>query len=516
MAEYKALFHILKSLQIDENRDGLPQRLLDQVIEFTGAQKGFIVVQEHGSFHEKYQVRFDRNRLSALKRKFSRSLVREAIRSREIVFSHDLSEDRRFADATSVAEFGRSSILVAPLGFKNDVLAVVYLEREPLAGPFDQNANYFMKEFVEIAGFALHKALKIENLEQFKRLHERDFLARYNFEGIITRHPKMIRLLEAVAQVAQSDATVLIRGETGTGKELIAKALYLNSKRAHRPFATLHCGALPESLFESELFGHKRGAFTGASSDRIGRISQASEGTLFIDEVAEIPLPSQAKLLRFFQFGEFQRIGSDHVEHVDVRIVAATHRNLEEMIEQGAYRQDLYYRLNVLELEIPPLRERLSDIPLLTAFFLKQYWPKKDEVPELSTEAAEALEQYQYPGNVRELAHVLERACVLAREPVIGLDLLPKAIKENYRKSKLSLNGMEENIHFSTYSNQELKAARDAAGKIAVEKVELAYLQGLLAMHDGQVAKAAKAAGMQRTYLYRLIAKYKDRLGQSA
>jgi len=499
---YQALFEILKLIQTEQDQSTLPIHLLDRVVAFTQADRGFIVVREKETFEERYQIRFDQQRFSAQKRRFSRSLVREAVRGRKLIYTEEFSDDSRFVNAESVAQIGGDAILVVPIAHGDRVLAVIYLERTSENGPFSKQALQFMDEFMTMAALTLFRVLELAELTQFRQNHERDLLARFDFEGIVGRHPSMISLLETVAQVAASEAGVLIRGETGTGKELIARAVHCNSERKKQPFVTLHCGALPESLFESELFGHRRGAFTGAQSDRVGRIASANGGTLFIDEVAEIPLPSQAKLLRFLQSGEIQRVGSDRVEQVDVRIVTATHRDLVDMVDKGEFRQDLYYRLHVIELEIPPLRERRTDIPLLVSHFMSLYWKKQGEAPQLSTETTARLEAWHYPGNIRELAHVIERVCVLARTPILTPDLLPKTM----------LDAEEGNgeIRFSSYTNEELKLARERAGNEAVERVERAFLDGLMALTDGNIPEAAKRADMHRTYLYRLISKHKN------
>jgi len=500
---YETLFQILELIQTETDQHRLAERLLERVVAFTEAERGFILVREGDSFEERYKIRYDREKLTAQQRRFSRSLVREAVRAREILHTADFADDTRFVDAESVALIGGDAILVAPVTRGDKVLAVIYLERPAEMGAFSEEARTFMAELTRAAGAALFRALEWAELTRFQREHARDLLAAHDFEGIVGRHPRMLALLETVAQVAASDAGVLIRGETGTGKELIAHAVHRNSPRKKASFVTLHCGALPETLFESELFGHKRGAFTGATVDRVGRIAQAHRGTLFIDEVAEIPLPAQAKLLRFLQSGEIQRVGSDRVEHLDVRVVAATHRDLAAMIEAGEFRQDLFYRLQVIELEIPPLRMRKSDIPLLVDHFLGVYWKREGPAPRLSPETAAILEAWSFPGNVCELAHLVERACVLAKGPHLTPDLLPGQIRE------IDAGPSVDAGLFSSYSNEELKAARETATKEAVDRVERAYLDGLLATTDGNIPEAAERAGMHRTYLYRLVAKHK-------
>jgi len=503
---YRALFELFKTLQTECDHPKLPRILLDRVIEFSEADKGFIVVREADDFQERYHVAFDPKLRTEQKRQFSRSLVREVIRSGEPILSRDISIDQRFESIASVRQLGSASVLVVPLRHGSTVNAVIYQEKH--GDPFGDTELAFAREFADMAGLTLHLAVERESLRKYKQDRETDVFQRYDFGKITTNHPKMLRMLEMVGRIAQSDATVLIRGDTGTGKELIAQAIYKNSARRHKPFVTLHCGALPETLLESELFGHKRGAFTGAHADRSGRIAIAHGGTLFIDEVAEIPLTTQAKLLRFFQFGEFQRIGSDRTEKVDVRIVAATHAPLDKLVESGQFRADLYYRLKVIEIRIPALAERQSDLSLLLDAFLFKFWPPRQGVPHLTPRAYEALLAHAFPGNVRELEHLVQRMCLLAHGPSLDLDVLPPEIAATQRhRHQTEVNSANSPV-FLDYSNQELKLARRQATKHAVDHVEKAFLEGLLLRSDGNIKKAAELSGMQRTYIYKLLAKH--------
>jgi DNA-binding NtrC family response regulator len=253
---------------------------------------------------------------------------------------------------------------------------------------------------------------------------------RYSFKNIIGSSAPMEAVFEAVAQVAPSRASVLITGESGTGKELIAAALHEHSPRAKGPFVKLHCAALAESLLESELFGHERGSFTGATGRRDGRFSQANGGTLFLDEIGEISAPVQVKLLRFLQEHEFERVGGNETVKVDVRVIAATNRDLKAEVEKGRFREDLYYRLNVINIEMPPLRERRTDIPLLAMHFLKKYAGENGKAIEgFTDDALVALEAYRWPGNVRELENAIERAVVLCNGARVGVAELPRAIR---------------------------------------------------------------------------------------
>jgi DNA-binding NtrC family response regulator len=248
---------------------------------------------------------------------------------------------------------------------------------------------------------------------------------RYRFENIVGSAPSMQGVFETVAQVASSRANILITGESGTGKELIAAALHERSPRAKGPFVKLHCAALAESILESELFGHERGAFTGAQARRDGRFFQAHGGTLFMDEIGEISPAIQVKLLRFLQEHEFERVGGNETIRVDVRVIAATNRNLAERVAEGKFREDLYYRLNVINIEMPALRDRASDVPLLATHFLRKYAAENaKELSGFSGEALERISSYGWPGNVRELENVVERAAVLARGgQIMGADL---------------------------------------------------------------------------------------------
>jgi hypothetical protein len=240
------------------------------------------------------------------------------------------------ADRLSVRLLGNRSVAVAPLHHESEVFGVLYLEYPTPLARLDAELKTFLAELSEMAGLFLARAVEREALRQHARQLERDLFAQYDFAGIVTRHPKMLEVLKVVAQVADAPSTILIRGETGMGKELIARALHVNSARRQMPFVTIHCSALPESILESELFGHVKGAFSGAERDRPGRIASGDGGTLLLDEVAEIPWTVQAKLLRFLQFGELQRLGSDRLEKVDVRILAATHQDLAGMVAQGS------------------------------------------------------------------------------------------------------------------------------------------------------------------------------------
>jgi len=252
----------------------------------------------------------------------------------------------------------------------------------------------------------------------------------FDFSGVLGSSPRIREIFQLLEMVAPSEATVLLLGETGTGKELVAQAIHRNSPRAAGPFVVVNCATLPETLLESELFGHERGSFTGATNRKDGRFLVAHHGTLFLDEIGELSLPIQAKILRVLQSREFEPVGSNRTQKVDVRIIAATNQDLEKMGREGRFRDDLYYRLNVFPLVLPPLRERLEDLPVLADFFLKKYGEKnRREVITLAPETLQAFRHYPWPGNIRELENIIERGVIVCQGDVLTLQDLPAALQ---------------------------------------------------------------------------------------
>ena len=323
------------------------------------------------------------------------------------------------------------------------------------------------------------RALKRE-LEQARA----ELSQRKSGSAIIGRSPPMLRLLDRIDTIAQSDAPVLITGESGTGKELVARTLHERSTRRARPFIAVNCAAFPETLLEAELFGHERGAFTGAVKRRDGRFKAADGGTLLLDEIAEIPLPAQAKLLRVLQEGTVEPLGTNESTRVDVRIISASHRNLRERIKDGRFREDLYYRLNVLDIEIPPLRERRGDLPLLLQYFLARFTPAGKPAPSISPRAWAVLSQYAFPGNVREFAHAVEHAVVLASGGEIDIEHLPGGIAGGGDSGGNSSSGNLRSLG------------------IALKEFEREYLLRALAQAGGKKMKAAEILGISRKNLW--------------
>ena len=327
-------------------------------------------------------------------------------------------------------------------------------------------------------------------------------------EGIVGKSEVMQQVFKLIGQVAQSDATVLITGESGTGKELVARAIYHHSRRAERSFMAINCAAIPENLLESELFGHERGAFTSAAERRIGKFEQCDEGTIFLDEIGDMPQATQTKILRVLQNGEFQRVGGNQTIRVDVRVLAATNKEPEKLVAEKKFREDLYYRLNVVRIHLPPLRERREDIPVLLDYFLQRLGKEDDalkRVKRVAPQALEVLEKYNWPGNVRELENAISRAAVVARGDSIFLDDLPLDIREP-RPSTVPAKQVEQTVEAAVASLFAL-ARNDPQLKI-IAAVERELIVRALAETGGNQLQAAKLLGMTRATLRKRIEKF--------
>jgi Nif-specific regulatory protein len=346
-----------------------------------------------------------------------------------------LGDDQRFLDRTGVYDIDLPFIGV-PITIDTNPIGV--LTAQPMDSEWVQlKCSRFMQMVANLIGQSLLLARKVKDSQKAIE-HERDSLRRkvkgeHGFSNMVGHTQGMRFVFEQVRQVSKWDTTVLVRGESGTGKELIANAIHYNSPRANAPFIKLNCAALPDNLLESELFGHEKGAFTGAVSQRKGRFEQAHGGTMFLDEIGEISPAFQAKLLRVLQEGEFERVGGTKTQKVDVRVVAATNRNLEEEVQKGNFREDLYYRLNVMPINMPPLRERVADIPDLAQFLINKIGTNQGRELSIDDSGLKILMRYDWPGNVRELENRLERAAVMSDNGHID-------------KQALGLSGLTESV----------------------------------------------------------------------
>jgi transcriptional regulator with PAS, ATPase and Fis domain len=313
---------------------------------------------------------------------------------------------------------------------------------------------------------------------------------RFHFGSMVGRSRQMQGVFELIARIAQTDITVLIEGESGTGKELVARAIHQASSRGRRPFIAVNCGALPENLLESELFGHIRGAFTGAINNKRGLFEEANGGTIFLDEIGEMSPALQVKLLRFLQDGEIKRVGSNEVLKLDVRVIAATNRRLQQMVNEGQFRSDLYYRLNVIGINLPPLRERPEDVEFLAGHFLRKFAQRlRKPVSDISGEAMQRLREYHWPGNVRELENVLERAVALAADNRLDTLDLPAAVRDASRTTHVPV-------------------------RLSLREVERQHILETVDACNGNYDEAARVLGIGRTTLWRKLKEYGSENGR--
>ncbi|UCF73851.1 MAG: sigma-54-dependent Fis family transcriptional regulator [Deltaproteobacteria bacterium] len=353
--------------------------------------------------------------------------------------------------------------------------------------------DYITKPFRnEELKLTIKKALELYKLKKENKLLSEALSDRYKYGNIIGKSKPMLEIYDMIGKVAQSKASVMITGPSGTGKELIAKAIHYNSPRKDRPFISINCGALTETLLESELFGHERGAFTGAVAMKKGRFELADGGTLFLDEVGEMPPSLQVKLLRVLQEMEFERVGGTKSIEVDVRILAASNRKLREDVDRGVFREDLFYRLNVVQVEVPPLRDRTEDIPLLVAHFIEKFQPSDKTKIELAPEVWKLLYSYNWPGNIRELENIIERALVMNSDGLIGTEDLPH-----------DFSGKQEELSVDRF------IPRNAPLQETLEQIEEKLIRRALSQCNNIQSHAAKMLGITKSLIQHKMKKYK-------
>jgi Nif-specific regulatory protein len=408
--DLSALMKVSTAISAIRGLDDLLASLLELLFEVVPAQRGAILLTRNESLTDGVVFGLDRKHGKDRAVNVSRTIVQQVLRDGVAVLASDATLQPTLA-TESFIETQAHSVMCVPLVMVDRKLGVLYLDTTRSRDKFNKD---HLQLVTAIAGIA---AVAIENARHFEWLAEENerLLAEVNIEhNMVGESPAMQRVYQFIAKIAPTDATVLIGGESGTGKELAARAIHRNSKRAQQPFMAVSCNALTESLLESELFGHERGAFTGAIAQKKGRLEIAAGGTVFLDEIGELTPPLQVKLLRVLQEREFERVGGTLTIKVDLRIVAATNKNLEDAMARGEFRHDLYYRLNVVSIEMPPLRERREDILLLATYFMEKYAAMCNrKLKGISPEARSYLLAYDWPGNVRELENTIERAVVL-------------------------------------------------------------------------------------------------------
>ncbi len=405
-----------------EDQDEILDEIMSVAQKTLNAERGFIALVDEDTEELSCElVRSESEGDLSEKLEVSRTIVHKVLKEGVSILTVNAQEDKQFDKAKSIREYNIRSAICAPLLFRDEVFGVIYLDNRASAGSFSQDDQMFLIALCHQAGVALGNA----------RLHRRVLQENVWLENtlkpefqILGESEKMMKVFETIKKVAPTDITVLVRGETGTGKELVAKSIHMLSQRREHPFVPVNCAAIPKELIESELFGHEKGAFTGATNAREGKFQVAHGGTIFLDEIGDMSLDLQAKVLRILEDKELQRVGGTKSITVDVRVIAATNKDLTKAVEDGLFREDLYYRLDVVSLKLPPLRERKKDIIPLAEHFIAA------RVKKISSKATRLMEAYDWPGNVRELRNCVDRAVVLGDGKVIQPEDLPYALRK--------------------------------------------------------------------------------------
>ena len=482
--DLSALMKVSTTINAIRGLEELQKTLLELLFEVVPADRGVVLLTD-GSFEgsdTQFSSIFGLDRLGGPDEsiRVSRTITRSVLRQGEAILISNQAEAKDI-EAPSLSADSPSSVLCVPLIMLERTLGVIYLDTREADTSFDKDHLQLVCAIAAISAVAIENARHIEYLVGENRRLIADFNIEHNMVG---ESQSMRDVLQFISKVAPTDSTVLLTGESGTGKELVARAIHQNSRRADKAFMAVNCAALAESLLESELFGHERGSFTGALLQKKGRLEVADEGTVFLDEIGELSLALQVKLLRVLQEREFERVGGTRPIKVDIRVVTATNRDLEEAVSQGTFRQDLYYRLNVVSLEMPPLRDRPDDIPLLANYFGAKYGERCNRrISGISEEAQERLRSYDWPGNIRELENAIERAVVLGTTDRILLEDLPESVLEA----------------------DAVAAAPATKYHEAVTQTKKEIILRAMDQARGSYTAAAKLLGVHPNYLHRLI-----------
>jgi Nif-specific regulatory protein len=479
--DLKVLLDFSRALNSVQGLAPLQERVLEAILAIAPADQAAILLTEDGTTGFSSVQGKDRRLGENQPIHASQTILNRVLEERLAVLTSDVQSDETYRDADSLLQRRVHSVLAVPLEGQDKVLGVLYLEASSAGARFDSDLLQLVTTLGNITALAIENARHLERLGgENRRLHEELNI----HHSMIGESKAMHEVYGFVSRVAGRDSTVLISGESGTGKELVARAVHMNSGRSDKPFVAINCAAITETLLESELFGHERGAFTGAVSQKKGKLEVAEGGTVFLDEIGELAVPMQAKLLRVLQEREFERVGGTRPIKLDVRLIAATNRDLKEASRNGAFRPDLYYRLNVVSLHMPALRERREDIPMLAAYFAAQYAEKvKRRVAGISPEARTCLMRYEWPGNVRELENAIERAVVLGSTELILPDDLPESILEETAASGEPVSALHDGIR--------------EAKKVLIERA--------IEQANGNYTEAAKILGVHANHLFRLI-----------
>ena len=473
---YKRLLEFSHKLMASYELSTLFDQLLDVVVQVTNADKGFIVLVESGEPVVKVARNLRHETISDAVSHLSDAILARVMSTKKPLIISDALNDTEFKNSLSVMNLRLTSVMCVPLLERGNLIGMIYVGNDNVAQLFDEAALEILTIFASQASLLIRNALLVNELQLDKRsLQER--IERMRFGEILGSSPAMQEVFRKVERVAGTDITVLVTGETGTGKELIAREIHNRSLRAKGPFVSINCGAIPENLLESELFGHVRGAFTGAVASKPGRFQVANKGTLLLDEIGEMPVALQVKILRALQDRTVTRVGDTANEPVDIRVIAATNRNLEADTKAGHFREDLYYRLNVVHLLLPPLRDRGDDVVVLARYLLSRYAQELvSKVRGFTPGAISAIKRYPWPGNIRELENRIKKALVLADKALLGPD-------------DLGIN------------SEELPAILTLAD--ARERWQRQYINEVLSLNGGNRTRTARDLGVDPRTIFR-------------
>ncbi len=486
----------------------LVEKILDKMILLTHAERGFVILKENEEARIALARNMDQASLEDSPQQISFSIAKEVMKKGEAILTVDALEDSRFSVVSSVHHLKLRSIFCLPFKNKDQVLGAIYLDHRGQSGVFQISLSESLKPFTEMLGKILLNARRFFEVEKNLKETEKKLEAvevelrlKYNYQNIVGQDPKMKEVFSILDRVTDVEVPVVILGESGVGKELLAKAIHYNGNRSKQPFVSMNCQAIPENLFESELFGYVRGAFTGAISDRMGLVEQAHRGTLFLDEIGDMPLTLQGKLLRVLQEGKIRRLGDREEKVVDIRVIAATHRDLKKMMSEGSFREDLRFRLSVVVIQVPSLIERNEDLPLLVDYFLGAFsklhkCPKK----KISSEALSLLSRYSWPRNVRELENTLTNACVFSKNEVIG---------ENDFRYKKELFEDLALPQIKQTAEMALESYLKFPYREAIQFFEKKLIHHALIASQGNISQASQALQIARPQLSRLVKKFR-------
>jgi Nif-specific regulatory protein len=482
LGDLNALLRISKAVNSVRGLEPLEKQVIESIFEVAPADRAAILLCEPGTEEWTSVFGWERHTGPSHAVQVSRTIVSQVLSDGVAVLSNDLPAEESFSATASIMERRIRSVLAVPLEVFDRIMGVIYLDASNPEARFDENHLQLLTAIGSIAAAALDNARRMESLEQENRRLQDEIASEHNMVG---DSPRIREVYQFISRVAPRDITVLIFGESGTGKELVARAVHRTSSRANKPCVAINCAALAENLLESELFGHEKGAFTGAIAQKKGKLEIAEGGTVFLDEIGELAPLLQAKLLRVLQEREFERVGGTRTIKLDVRLITATNRDLEEEVKKGRFREDLFYRLNVVSLRMPALRERREDIALLANYFAAKFAQRSNRhVLGVSPQARTFLGNYDWPGNVRELENAIERAVVLGSSDMILPEDLPEAVLE-----KAESGGGATTAAFHD-------ALRESKKQLILSAFEQA---------QGSYTEAAKLLGLHPNYLHRLI-----------